>query len=397
MSYQLESLLNEVAFKTEALNEAKKRFSAQLAPEFRLFDYLRTDEMGLSWCIASLLDPKGKHGQGGVYLDAFLSNYGPLLAWAKDANGCQVVTEKQANGMRRIDIYLEFSNGIIGIENKPWAGDQVNQLTDYASYLKKVAGNRKWFLIYLSNSDPSENSITEKERKKLEMDGTYYRCDYSNLVDWLQACACKSKAPVVRMFIEELSKFIRSDVNGELDMSEKMEVCKIILKPGNISPAFRIFKAMSEVKNELLSRFRGDLERDLELHGMKLDWNLEGWRAYIGFNIDIEGIPQHLNFRFQFEKTGRDGFFWGISRGDKSYHDPVIWKSVNNLMTRFGSTKSSPDWPWYSEEFPGFEFSSEMKNWSNSETPWIKISDGSLVKIITELAVQVQSAFVDAK
>jgi hypothetical protein len=319
------------------------------------------------------------------------------LAWANDAKECQVVTEKQANGMRRIDIYLEFSGGIIGIENKPWAGDQDNQLKDYAAYLKGIAGNKKWLLIYLSNSDPSENSITASERKSLETEGTFERFDYGKLVDWLQICACKSKAPVVRMFIEELAKFVRSDVSGELDMTEINEVCKVVLKPGNISPAFHIFKAMDAVKKELLSRFRGDLEHELESSDMKLDWNLEGWRAYIGFNIIIKGLPQYLNFRFQFEKTGMDGFLWGISRSDKNYHDPVLWTKVNNLMARFGSTKSSLHWPWYSEEFPGSGFSSEMKNWSNSETPWIKISDGSLVKEITKIAVQVQTAFVDAK
>ena len=64
---EIEELLKDVAFKMGTLREARNRFSAQLAPEFSIFDYLRTDEMGLSKCIASLLDPKGTHGQGSVF------------------------------------------------------------------------------------------------------------------------------------------------------------------------------------------------------------------------------------------------------------------------------------------------------------------------------------------
>lgn len=396
MLHQLEVLLHEVALKVGSLNEAKKRFSAQLAPEFRIFDYLRTDEMGLSLCIASLLDPKGKHGQGTVFLDAFLTNFNSSLAWEMDTKSCHVVTEKQANG-RRIDIYLEFPNGIIGIENKPWAGDQDNQLKDYATYINNAAGSRKWLLIYLCNSDPSENSITKIEREKLEMDGTFDRCDYDMLIDWLHACACKSRATVVRVFIEELAKFIRSDINGELDMSEENEVSNIILQPGNLAPAFHVFKAMDAVKRGLLIKFKSDLESSLAQHDMKLNWNLEGWRAYIGFNIQFEELPQNLNFRFQFEKTGMEGFFWGISRNDDNYHDPMLWKSINDLMAGFGSTKSSPHWPWYSEELPGYELITEMKNWWNNELPWIKISDGSLVMEINGLAVSVRAAFRNSK
>ena len=66
------SLLEEVRFKTTTLKEARNRFADRLAPEFSLFDYLRTDEMGLSRCIASLLDPMEKHGQKEIFLEAFL-------------------------------------------------------------------------------------------------------------------------------------------------------------------------------------------------------------------------------------------------------------------------------------------------------------------------------------
>jgi len=106
MAQQIKELLNDVGFRLATLKEAKSRFSDQLAPEFRIFDYLRTDEMGLSTCIASLLDPNGKHGQGSVFLNAFLKNIGAEEDWAVNTKNCRVSTEKQVNGQRRIDIFL---------------------------------------------------------------------------------------------------------------------------------------------------------------------------------------------------------------------------------------------------------------------------------------------------
>jgi PD-(D/E)XK nuclease superfamily len=148
-NFDLFNNASEVRFKIGTLREARNRFADQLAPEFRIFDYLRTDEMGLSRCIASLFDPKGKHGQGSFFLDAFLKILSDKSGWEANAKDfLKVELEKQANGQRRIDIYLEFKNGIIGIENKPWASDQDTQLTDYATYLEKTAGNKDWLLVF---------------------------------------------------------------------------------------------------------------------------------------------------------------------------------------------------------------------------------------------------------
>ncbi len=399
MKQEIDQLLKDVTFKMGTLREARNRFSPQLAPEFRIFNYLRTDEMGVSRCIADLLDSNGAHGQGRVFLDIFLKEIGSASAWATTAEDCQVMTEKQANGQRRIDIYLDFQRvGVIGIENKPWAGDQDRQLADYAAYIKKEAGNKKWLLVYLSNRDPSEESITTSEREVLEESKQFVRLTYENIIEWLEDCACKSKALVVRVFIEELAKFIRMDINGELDMSEEKEVSSVILKTSeSLSSAFQVFKAMEGVKKELLNKFHGELDINLERHGLKLDdWDLESWRAYIGFSIRFCEHKQNLNLRFAFDQTSLNQFFWGISRDNKQYNNQHVWAEVNKLMsTHFGSTKSTANWPWYSY-LPDHEFGIEMKNWWISPKPWVSIMDGSLVEKITDIAVRVHKAFSDA-
>lgn len=267
MQNEIEELLKNVAFKIGTLNEAKRLYANRLAPDFNIFDYMRDNEMGLSRCIASLLNPSGTHGQGSLFLKSFLERIDKVLSenelvinWADTVtDGCQVSLEKQAIGLRRIDVYLRFNNGeIIGIENKPWAWDQKDQLKDYAKFIESQASGKKWLIIFLSNNDPasSEFSINKEDREKLESSGNFVWLDYAELVEWLEFCAQNSKALNVRIFIEELAKFVKTKINGELDMSEITEVKSIILKStNNFKKAFHIFKTIKTLKKTYLTSF----------------------------------------------------------------------------------------------------------------------------------------------
>lgn len=402
MEQRINPLLAEVAFKMGTLREAKNLFSDRLAPDFNIFDYLRTDEAGFSRCIASLLDPKGTHGQGNIFLEIFLECLGATADWAKNAISCRVLTEKQANKQRRIDIYLEFPNGFIGIENKPWAGDQDGQLNDYADYLKNAAGTeKKWLLLFLCERDPSANSIAPEKQLSLIKDNNFTQCNYSKIIDWLEICACKSKALNVRIFIEEFAKFIRKNVKGELDMSEEKEACSIILKSKeNLGAAFDVYKSMDEIKKKLLNKLKNDLESEMEFLGFHLLWDEDldhNWKRFIGFGVKFHK-EQNIYLQFQFEYSGLNGFFWGIAKESKliqSNHH--VWGEIHDLMSnQFGNDKKSEDWwPWYSATTNnGLDI--DIHDWSKNELPWAMIldnSDNRLAKKISKLACRVHKTF----
>ena len=262
----VDELLKAIAFKTETIYEARKRFFSHLALDFTIFDYLRSDEMGLSRIIADLLDPNASHGQGSTFLREFAKRI--EQEWISDANDWKVKTEKKVNGQRRIDIYLESSDGIIGIENKPWAIDQKDQLIDYANYLKEH--HERWLLIYLGNGEPSAESITKENRERLTLSGNLICCNFFELSNWLDDCAIKTKALNVRVFVDEFNNFIRRNINGELDMSEEKEVLEEIRKSlSNISAAFHISNAMSKLKQDLLQLFHDQLETKFSENGEK--------------------------------------------------------------------------------------------------------------------------------
>ena len=346
----VEGLLKEVAFKIGTLQEARKRFSAQLAPNFNLFDYLRTDEMGVSRVIADLLDPKGAHGQGAVFLNAFAKML--EQEWITSTYDWRVVTEQQANGQRRIDVYLESNIGVIGIENKPWATDQPDQLKDYAEHLKNRAGNKEWLLIYLGNNEPSANSITKKDFEELVHDKKLIPLNFYSLVGWLNDCAAQSKALVVRVFIEELAKFVRTNINGELEMSEEQEVIDEIRKSKeSISAAFHVANSMTALKRRLLQEFKAKLETQLKEKGFHLEWDEEmsqGWKSCTGFGVRFVD-QQDKYFRIEFTGSNLYQACWGIRRYKDVKKDDDIWQEINKVMQQqFGYSKECDWWPWWS-------------------------------------------------
>ncbi len=397
MQEQIDLLLKEVTFKTATLKEARERFADRLAPDFSIFDYLRADEMGLSRCIASLLDPTEKHGQKAVFLELFLEK----IHWKGDTKIYSVSLERQANGQRRIDIYLQFQNGdIIGIENKPWAGDQENQLSDYASFMEKEARGKKWLLVYLSNNEPSEYGGIGKEKKKqLENEKKFAQLDYASIIEWLEDCACKSKALIVRLFIEELAKFIRININGELEMSEENEIKSLILaSPQNVESAFHVSLVMRSVKEALLKEFHDGLKNKVEAKGFDLVWDdamYRDWTANSGFGIKFSE-NQNLYLRFEFYGTGLSKLSWGIRReSDSIEKNDIIWNRVNEVMSAQFSSGSKPEvwWPWWSWIANNTEFGDVYRNWSSSAIPWILINKGELAEKFVDLANRVHRVF----
>lgn len=86
----IEDLLTEFQIWYDLDLKAKQKYQAQLAPDFRLIDFLQRDENALSAYLSLLLDPLGRHGQGDVYLTKFLglfpeARYQPATADHKAA------------------------------------------------------------------------------------------------------------------------------------------------------------------------------------------------------------------------------------------------------------------------------------------------------------------------
>ncbi|UWQ22341.1 PD-(D/E)XK nuclease family protein [Jannaschia sp. W003] len=147
--------MNDLAF-IDDLKTALPRLDAERAgevlfgaPHLSMFDVLGDSEMQLSRTFAMLLDPRGAHGQGPLFLNAFLRRLG--LRERKRSEACTVRTE-HTTAYGRIDILLEMPDATVVIENKPWSGLGHRQLERYAEFLATIRG-KGTRLVFLSQWD----------------------------------------------------------------------------------------------------------------------------------------------------------------------------------------------------------------------------------------------------
>ena len=390
-------LLQKVDRKLEVIRELEERFSDVLAPRFCIFNYLRDDEYGLSRCLGDLLDPEGPHGQGAIFLDRFLTmiDMSQLRDYSAEA---EVRLEQSTDEKRRIDIFIKLPNGLIGIENKPWAADQDSQLLDYARFLEQKAaslsGLREWKLIYLSNREPGADSTGGEEFKKYE-NGHYEHCTYKKLERWLQECAARCNALSVRIFIEELAKYVRINLNGELGMTAEKEVRESVLANAkSIRSAAAIHSAWPAIRSELMEQLIKQMDDKAKELGdplpIRIDWDdgLVQGKAYHGFNIIFQN-DQVNKLRFEFDATRYNWFFWGIAgRGQDS--DTERSEKIGSIMeAAFGASKDNRWWHWYAYAGDTEDLSGSFLHWENNPEPWIAIQqcelEGHLFKIIEKV------------
>ena len=203
----------------EVLRPAVIKLERHLARKFDFFRFINLNENQMSDVFAYLLDPDETHGQRDLFLGKFLGdvNVDWLLGsrWSLTSIGREVPTTRIENWDRRIDIeiacQLDDGPAAIAIENKPWAVDQDQQLSDYAQHLKSMYEGR-FKLIYLTpgGKDPSEESITCKERKELAE--KFAKASIQEWADgWLKRAEDEVKAERVRWFVSDFRKaLIRS-------------------------------------------------------------------------------------------------------------------------------------------------------------------------------------------
>ena len=189
-------LLQELEPHLRAARTIERELDRQLARRFRMFRYLRDDELGLSRIIADLLDPAAEHGQGTKFLEAMLELLPEVpdpgrsrrkasggrkiaAAWkgrfdrlgSTAAAKIRVQREREITGGRLIDITVDIpaedGTFCLAFENKPYAVDQPMQCRDYMKFLCKAYGGR-FLLVYLPPRYrmPDESSLPLKDRKR---------------------------------------------------------------------------------------------------------------------------------------------------------------------------------------------------------------------------------------
>lgn len=368
--------INQVVDSLISINQVIENFRLQRektelydSNRFNPFQFLRTDEMGLSKILAFLLDPTETHGQGDLFLNSFLKfiNKHQFLAYQKVNIYLEKITKEEndeinnetTNKNGRHDIFIEGildnkTSWVISIENKlQGAIDQPKQMHTYDKDLKNYVSD-SYFLIYLPifSNNPPEKSISEDKWAKLMSDKKAMVLSASMLIKWLDNTLII--APAVKQFCNDFKKFLSEDIMGNTQDSNELIECLI-----NNDKALFSALTVLETKEALYEKLMAMLVEQLKIRfnrytklininfecGEAESFNKKGYELYIG-NSDF-GVC------ISFDKKGLSDAYYGVYANNdnlfnnmiKIFHDFII---ENNFDKPFGVFPLSK---WLEEEY----------------------------------------------
>lgn len=324
-------LISGLTPKLEAAWELDRRMNQVFAHRFNVLDYLRTDELGLSLIIADLFNPKGNHGQDTSFLQSFLNKLRSEKNCVVDSRWLElkpdrikVVREKVIEKGRKVDIYIkmECNSGsyCLAIENKPYAGDQPDQVADYLSHLSKEFGKDRFILIYLAPQGelPSESSLKVSERSHwrgrfmtmaycnesfylkpvTDSIDSHSRSDYGNandgngndaniedpdvvfysnfsLADWFAEYREKCEVDRLRSFLLDAKNFCEKRFGGQMmvDNSERKVVEDFILQDkSHIRTARIIYESFESIRYKICKAIFDSIVREVRVFTRNKGW-----------------------------------------------------------------------------------------------------------------------------
>ncbi len=226
---------------------------------FSILNVERKENKTHSNFIAELLNPKGSHYMGNVFLKAFIVqiNYKGNL----NSSEASVIKEfpigqkKDITG-GRIDILIkDKSNNYISIENKIDAGDQDNQLIRYSNYKKE---NNTLYYLSLFGDEASEKStlyIQDNKTIHLKAGKDYHTISYAkDILQWLHTCQCLAiNTPQLRDSIKQYELLIKKLTHQMIDPKSK-DIKKLIFE--HHQSATFIANSFQNMKNGIKAEFR---------------------------------------------------------------------------------------------------------------------------------------------
>jgi hypothetical protein len=220
---------------------------------------INDDEVKVCRVLAGLLNPRGSHAKGSLYLRLFWETVSRKLPGgiSLDFKKAQVSREYHIGEERRIDIVLETGNVFVPIEVKIRAPDQQNQVHDYYGFSQTKPGGTRVFYLTLDGHTPAIPYSAKSESE-------YVTISFADdILPWLEKCLAReetNKTPAVWEVLKQLIVAIKS-LCGKLEDNEMNDVFKLITESEeSIKAAAAISEAKNNLDSKVLELFKGPVQ-----------------------------------------------------------------------------------------------------------------------------------------
>lgn len=262
--------IDKISTILEIGNEYRESYNERYALDFDPLDLFKINENKLSELLAFLLNPAQSHGQRDKFLNMFidqLSGDDHIETGDFEYIECEESTEQN----RRLDIVVSFKHIVIGIENKIWAVDQLNQLRDYHQALLSK-GKRHSVLIYLTpyGKEPSEHSISKEESRTLQSAGHLYYWSYvSDVIPFLKSSLGIVEPELLRNFIIMMERYLSNKFIGKKSLIMDHKIKQLV--QDNLETTKAIVGAYNNLISDIKISFKDLITHIKEKENIALD------------------------------------------------------------------------------------------------------------------------------
>ena len=264
---QFEQLLSN----TRRIIAHQKEKEILMGEKFNVFSILRMESQENkthSAFLCELLNPKGSHLKGSLFLELFLKTLGNTTI---DLQTAKVKTEHSVGKINnnektggRIDIYIwDRNNNSVSIENKINASEQEFQIERYCNH------NRNRNTVYYLTK---EGKIPESCGKFI-LGKDYFIISYKEqMQQWLEACLKESvDAPILRETIKQYIILIKK-LTHTMNTKEEKELFDLIFNnydessiiAANFNKA--VYKLLESIRKQVYDRLKVELEENYNLN-----------------------------------------------------------------------------------------------------------------------------------
>jgi hypothetical protein len=241
-----------------------KRYEAQwqkTGEKYNIFRVARIahDEVIMCRVLADLMNPKGAHGRGGLYLKLFWETIASKLPCCPElkVEHTRVATEYVIDESRRIDIVLEDGNVFVPIEVKIEAGDQQKQIADYFTFARTKNRNSHVPVLYLTVDGHEPADFSKADLGKDDYVRLSFRDD---ILAWLDACVRENENKLettipVRENIRQLIAAVKSLCDKSEDAEMEDAIFKLITKDDDSIRAALAIRRVTDFRKQVLKTF----------------------------------------------------------------------------------------------------------------------------------------------
>ena len=336
---ELEQLLSQIAIWSNR-EQTIRQEKYKRGESFNIFKVCGVDyyEVTHSSIIAEFLNPLGSHGQGTLFLEAFIEKL-KLQDFEFSMNEVAVTTEYVIpNGRFDIIIYNGDKQAII-IENKIYAQDQWMQLKKYDNYAKcKYTNGYK--ILYLTLD---EHLPTDEASKSVDFVSLSYN---PNIIDWL--IQCKHLAidkPLIRETINQYILHVKAlTETTDMDSMNKKEILELLVK--NHTATAQILNVQNDLERFIIeTKVVPILKGIADKYNLRFEMDVNAFmakRANQGFQM-YPITPTDWHIQFAFDKNGWKnlavGLIWNDEHQDKTAKKRLeIFSDGPNVLWFYGWT-----------------------------------------------------------